>query len=484
MSAARNLAPEIPASLEWFNTANPVSLADLRGRLVLLEFAGSSSVQCIRALDELDRLGYRYRDELVVLCVHAPLFRAEIRRTHIRKFINRAGIRFPVVHDPDHLLSSLFEVSTLPTHVLIDRDGCMVGSMTGNGKFPRLEKVIDHQLGLHGARQASGSHPLQKQTDPEPKSSLLFPGRIAITRDRVYISDTGHNRILITSQDGHVVRQYGASEGGFVDGVGDSAAFRSPHGLVVVDEFLYVADTGNHAIRRINLQTDEVVTVAGNGTAADVLPAANALPANTPMNAPADVVHQAGRLFIAMAGMHQIWCLSLLNNRLEVLSGCGSAGLVDGGPAVACFAQPSGLAISGHRIYCVDAMSSSVRCVDPETGHVTTLVSGEKAVHGRQQNQVPDAAYRLQFPQAIGIDQTQKLLWVADTYNDQVCRIGISTQQISRLALDHALDEPAGLVFGNNTLYIANTNAHEILRVHPDNGHAEALNVSEEYSEI
>lgn len=484
MAKARRFAPEIPGGLEWFNINSPVMLADVRGRLVLLEFINGTSVHCSRVLDDLDRLSYRYQDDLFIACAHVPVFPGEMRRSHVQKLINRLGIRFPVVHDPERKLLTLFGVTRLPTHVLIDREGCVVGSMTGSGNLAQLEKVIAHQVSLRGSRQTTRAVPLQNRTAPEPKGALRFPGRIALARDRVYVSDSGHNRIVVVSQEGHVVRQYGAQSAGFIDGVGDSAAFRNPQGLVVIDEFLYVADTGNHAIRRISLRTDEVVTIAGNGSAAENAPTMHQLPVNTPLNAPVDVAFQAGRLFIAMAGVHQIWSLSLLTNTLEVFSGSGRTGMVDGGAAVACFAQPSGLAVCGQQIYCVDALSSAVRCVDPVTGYVTTLVSGEQAFPDGKRDQASVAASHLQFPQAIVADNAHKLLWVADTYNDQICRIGISTRHVSRLALDHSLKEPAGLAFDNNTLYIANTNAHEILCVNPDQGRAEALNVSEEYSRI
>jgi hypothetical protein len=76
------------------------------------------------------------------------------------------------------------------------------------------------------------------------------------------------------------------------------------------------------------------------------------------------------------------------------------------------------------------------------------------------------------------------MLWVADTYNNKIRRIGVKTRHVSSVLLDRRLDEPGGLAFSNNTLYIANTNAHEVLRLNTDNGQTEALNVTEEHTEI
>lgn len=484
MSTARKPAPEIPVGLEWFNTTGPVSLTDARGRLLLLEFTGSSLVPCALALGELDRLGYRYRDDLTIVCVHVPVFIGELKRSHVQKFINRMNIRFPVIHDPDHQLLALFGVRQLPAHVLIDRDGCVVGAMNGADKFDRLKKVIDHQLSLRSGRTVARRVPFRKRALPEPAGVLRFPGRIALARGRVYLSDSGHHRILILSPDGHVIRQYGEQGGGFVDGIGAAAAFRNPQGLAMADDFLYVADTGNHAIRRINLQTDEVETIAGNGTVGGNAPGRRQLPPAIALNTPVDVVLQDGRLFIAMAGLHQIWALSLLTNTLEVFAGTGNAGVDDGRPSVASFAQPVGLTVSHGRIYCADALSSAVRSIDPLTGYVSTLVRGEAALPDRRQDLPAKGAGLLQYPQAIVADPVQRLLWVTDTYNDQLCRIGMDSRHVSRLVLDRRLDEPAGLAFADNTLYIANTNAHEILRVDPDRGRLEALNVSEDDYEV
>jgi len=482
MSTVKSRAPAFPGGLEWFNVEGAVKLSAQRGKVVLIDFGSYCSVQCRHALADLRQLATRYRDDLVIVGVHSPRFRSELRRTHVQKAINRHSIDFPVIHDAERKLWNLYGIRQLPTQVLIDHEGYIVGSLSGGGKSARLEQIVSRLLGQRERMPAAACSSYQLKHCPEPKGVLNFPGHIVATRDKVYIVDSGNHRILVTSASGLVLRQYGGGSAGFLDGEGASAAFSNPQGIAVADDFLFVADEGNHAIRRINLRTNEVVTIAGTGKQGGPLAAPGSAPAGTALNSPTDVVFHDGQLFVAMAGAHQIWRLCLLKNTLEVFAGNGDEGLADGPPGTASFAQPTGLTVCGDKLYTVDAMASAVRRVDLATGQVSTLV-GEGLFAFGEQDGIGLAA-RLQYPLDIKADQAQNLLWVADTYNNKIRRIGVKTRHVSSVLLDRRLDEPGGLAFSDNTLYIANTNAHEVLRLNPNNGLTEALNVTEEQTEI
>jgi DNA-binding beta-propeller fold protein YncE len=482
MTKTRRYAPDFPGALEWFGVDQPVELSVLRGRVVLLDVGTFSSPAYPHSLSGLRQLRNRFHDELVILCVHVPAFPAERRSRHVLKAVNRLHVPFPVINDAREELCRLYGITGRPARVLIDREGCLVGTLTGTGKLSRLEQVIAHQLDRQGGTEKTAALPIRLKQNAEPRSELCFPGRLVVARDRIYLSDAGHHRVLVTSLDGHVLRQYGGEGEGFIDGEGGSAAFSNPQGMAIADEFLFVADTGNHALRRINLRTDEVVTLAGNGKPAGQFSGPGTVPAQSALHSPADVVYSRGRLFISMTGMHQIWSLSLLTNTLEMFSGCGREGLQDGPPDKACFAQPGGMTVSDGRLYVVDATTSAVRCLNPDNGHVSTLVGDGLYSCGNRDGRGTTA--RLQFPLDIASDAVQGMLWVSDTYNNRIRRIGINSGVVSSILPGRPLDEPGGLAFDGNTLYIANTNAHEVLRVNPDSGLAEALNVIEEYSEI
>jgi peroxiredoxin len=482
MAANRSRAPEFPAGLDWFNVDAPVILAEQTGCVVLVYFGAYSSGHCQRSLSDIQYLSLKYRNDLLVIGVNSPGFRAEMSSSHLQKIINKHQVSYPVLHDPALKLWKTYGIQTAPAYVLIDRDGAILGATSGEGKRSRLEQIIRQQIDRHENIRAAGQSRIKPRLSPEPVAVLSFPGRLIVSDSKVYIADSGHNRILVTSPNGYVQRQYGSEGPGFIDGNGDTAAFNNPQGMALADDYLYVADEGNHAIRRINLRTDDVDTVAGNGIPGEKTFNASSEPKNVSLNSPCDLVLENGILYIAMGGWNQIWRLSFVNNSIEIFSGSGQKGLVDGPPGAATFAQPTGLTVLGSNLYTADAESSAIRCVNLYTGVVDTVVGTGLFIYG--ENDGIGLSARLQYPLDIQADPCHRMLWIADTYNNKIRRIGVDSKYVSSMQLDHRLDEPAGLAFHNDTLYIANTNAHEILCFNPDDGCTETLNVSEELVEI
>ena len=482
MAATRSHAPEFPTGLEWFNVDRPVRLADQGGRVVLINFGAWSSVYCQHVLQDLQVLGRKYRSDIIIISVHSPKFSAEKRRSHVLKSISKYHVNHPVVHDPDMKLWDMYAIKGWPTQVLVDREGTIIGSISGGGKLRQLDQIIKYQLEMGSSPRPQEKLSYTPMRVREPQGVLSYPGRVCATDERFYIADSGHNRILVLSSRGDVQHQFGSEAAGFIDGNGTSSAFNNPQGMALVDGFLYVADEGNHAIRRIHTRTGDVDTIAGTGKIGKSVPGLNDTPLSVAMNSPCDVVFNGGKLYIAMSGLHQIWRLSLVTNKLELFSGSGREGLLDGPATTTAFSQPSGMTLLLNRLYTVDAGTSAVREVDMDTGYVRTLV-GEGLFDSGDRDGTGVAA-RLQYPLDISADQMHRMLWVADTYNNKIKRIGVNSEFVSSVALDRRLDEPGGLVFHNDTLYIANTNAHELVCLNPNNGHAEALNVSEELVEI
>lgn len=482
MATTRSRAPEFPDGLDWFNVDARVRLTQQLGRVVLLNFCTFSAIWCRQILADLDYLGNKYRNDLVILGIHTPRYPGEAKAWHLRQSINKFHVKHPILHDPGLKLWHAYGLKKLPAQVLIDRDGYIVGSFSGGGTRDRLEQVIRYQCSKSGRIPLQAMPTFRAGRVAHATGVLSFPGRLVVSDSKLFIADSGHNRILVTSHSGVVLRQYGSAAEGLVDGNGASAAFNNPQGMVLVDDFLYVADTGNHAIRRIHVRTDDVDTIAGNGRPGTVGPQLPADPVSCCLNSPMDVAIKDGELFIAMTGVNQIWRLSLVTNRIEVFSGKAEAGLVDGPPGRAAFAQPSGLTVVGQQLYVVDSDAAAVRAVDLATGSVATLVGSELFGFGNRDG--TGRAASLQYPQDIKAVPRQKTLWIADTYNNSIRKIGLDTRAVSSLAMDQRLFEPGGLAFHGDTLYIANTNAHEILCIKPDDGHATTLNVTESLVEI
>ena len=199
-------------------------------------------------------------------------------------------------------------------------------------------------------------------------------------------------------------------------------------------------------------------------------------PRDCPLNAPVDVLFRHGRLYIAMSGLHQVWFLSPVEGVLGILAGCSEPVSRDGAAHHAGFLQPVALAWCDGRCWCVDASGSAIRCIDPATGNVATLqIAGGRNDSGPTQ---------LQYPFDIKSDERRKLLWIVDSWNNTILAVDIQTRAVLRAVSGRRLNEPGGLAFDGDTLYIANTNAHEVLRLNTSNGRTEALNVTEENNAI
>jgi thiol-disulfide isomerase/thioredoxin/DNA-binding beta-propeller fold protein YncE len=460
MAEQRVRAPELPDSLEWFNTPAPLRLADQRGKVVLLDFWTYSCINCLHVVPDLRYLEEKYRDGLAVIGIHSPKFPNERVAAHLQKAINRYHIRHPVANDPKLRVWRQYGIKAWPSLIFIDPQGYVLGVLRGEGRRKQLDGLIAQHLDKAEREGIVSSEPLPVQLQPEPRGTLSFPGKVLAHGNRVYISDSGHNRIIEATPDGQITRVFGSTSPGLLDGREHEAAFRNPQGLTRVDDYLYVADTGNHAIRRINLWDGEVQTVAGTGTQGRYAGDFYDDPLNAPLNSPWDVAHHNGQLFIAMAGQHQVWSLQMTTNVICNFVGSGREGIDDGAREKATLAQPSGLAVGESRLYIADSETSALRVLELPLGAVETLV-GTGLFDFGDTDGVGTAA-RLQHPLGVSYDSSRKCLWIADTYNNKIKKMDTISKQVSSFEECTGLAEPGGLSVAGDRLWIANTNAHEI----------------------
>lgn len=451
MSDTHVRVPELPDNLTWFNVEQPLSLAALQGRVVLLYFWSASSIDSMRMLADLRYLDNRFTEGFAVLGIHSPKFPHEQANAPVQKAINRWHIHFPVVNDADLQLWRLFRVKSWPTLIYIDPEGAIVGVLRDTDKRKKLETTIARHL---QARVSADSVPLVLQRHPEQRSTLKFPAKLYAAEGRLYISDSGRNRILETDHLGRIRRSFGSGSPGLVDGAPDYASFTSPQGIIKVGDDLYVADAGNHAIRRIRLGSGDVETVLA-------VDEEQANPAGSYY--PWDLVYRNGALYIAMAGSHQIWKFTLNSKSLALYGGQTLAALVDGPVRSACFAQPLGLALYNEHLFIADAANSVIRMVRLPTDLVATVVGSDTLEQGDREGL--GSAARLQYPAGIAIDPARELLWIADSYNGKLKLLSLQDNRVRDYPLDHPLEEPGGLSVVGDSLFIANTNAHQILRV-------------------
>lgn len=469
------LAPELPPDLGWINVSRRPRIADLRGRVVLLWFWSYDSVNCWNLAADLRRLESKYHDGLSVIGLHCPKYPAQRGDEPLLRAVNRLHLRHPVANDAGFRLWQACGVEAWPSVVLVDAEGRHAATFAGEACVAEVDAAIARLLDDAAARDLRVFEALPPATHPEPRGVLAFPGKLLAESQRLYVADSGHHRVLECAHDGRILRVFGSSDAGYGDGDSVHACFNGPQGIARWRDALYVADAGNHAIRRIDLASGHVETVLGTGHPGRPRPHGDESEA-TPMNTPLDVAVLGDDLYIAVAGQHQIWRLDLAVHEVSVLSGSGALGLVDGPAGEASFAQPSGVAVGGRQLLVVDAAASALRAVDTVDGSVETLLGSGLYDFGDAAGVRADV--RLQNPLAVAVD-LRGLVYVADSYNHSIKLLNRKTGVARALPLDYRLHEPQGLSLTGSSMWVANTNLHEIVCIDLMSGLARRVPIGE-----
>ncbi len=471
-------APDFPAAAQWLNVDAPLSIKDLRGKVVLLDFWTYCCINCMHIIPDLKRLEAEFPDELVVIGVHSAKFNNEQQSGNIRSAILRYDIEHPVVNDADMGIWSSYTVRSWPSVVMIDPAGRIVTGRSGEGVYdgfqPLLKQAIE-QYDKQGLLDREKKIPLHLEKDKAPAGLLSFPGKLDLDQagQRLALSDSGNNRIVLLGLDGEIQEVIGAGEYGFTDGDFESAQFKHPQGTCFDKDAtkLFVADTENHAIRVIDLQQRIVSTLAGSGEQASSYPPRPGQGKEVSLSSPWDLLLDGDLLYIAMAGSHQLWTVNTKTGAAQPFAGSGREDIEDGSARDAALAQPSGItssgsSTSGGRLFFADSETSSARQVDYQGKEVRTLVGEGLFDFGDVDGRYPRA--RLQHP--IGVHYFDGKLYVADTYNHKVRVFDPSTGELSSLigtgqpgmkdgaGLSAQLNEPNDVAGLGEKLYIADTN--------------------------
>jgi thiol-disulfide isomerase/thioredoxin len=451
-------APELRGR-GWLNTGGrPLSLAELRGRIVLLDFWTFCCINCLHVADELRPLEEKYADVLVTIGVHSPKFEHEADPDALAAAVERHGIGHPVLDDPALETWQQYAVRAWPTLVVIDPEGYVVAQAAGEGHAVGIARLVDELVAEHGAKgtlrygdRAVG--PPETRVMPPAGTALRYPAKVLVTPlGTLLVSDAGTHSLVELAADGETaLRRIGSGRRGLADGDAGSAQFAEPQGLVllpaaVATELGYevvVADTVNHALRGLRLRDGAVHTVAR-------------APDGVPLS-PWDVAWWQGSVVVAAAGTHQLWEFDPATGAFEVLAGTSAEALRDGPLAEAAFAQPSGLAPAGDRLWVADAETSALRYV--EAGRVHTVVGQGLFDFGHVDGPAADAL----FQHPLGVTALPDgSVAVCDTYNNAVRRYDPATGEVSTLATDVA--EPSAAVVLGGTLVVVESAAHRLTR--------------------
>ena len=475
-------APDLPVEKEWLNTSRPLSLkGDLKGKVVVLDFWCYCCINCLHVLPDLEYLERKYAKEaFAVVGVHSAKFENERDVESIREAVRRYDIRHPVINDFDFGVWNAYHARAWPTLVVITPDGKLLGGFSGEGHRAELDALVavllDHyeDSGLLNTKPL----PIRLENASRPPGALAYPGKVHVdaAHERLFIADTNHHRILEVGLDGTFRRAFGSGEPGLEDGSAGEARFRRPQGMDLADGTLYVADTSNHALRAIDLETGAVTTLAGDGIQGRrwVWGQDEARPSRR-LSSPWDVLVDGDRLILAMAGPHQIWQYSLEDKQVRILAGDGRELRADHYLlGESSFAQPSALVKHGDWIYIADSESSAIVRMGVN-GPVETLAGASENPRDLFHYGDEDGkGYGKRFQHPLGLAWHEDRLFVADSYNHKIKVLDPETKEVQSVLgtslpgfsdADGTFSEPGGIDVGAGFLWVADTNNHAIRKV-------------------
>ena len=302
-----------------------------------------------------------------------------------------------------------------PYGLAVDGSGNLYVTDLSNNRIRRidLEGVIT-TIGGTGERGFSGDG------GPATEAQFNFPTGLAVDGSgNLYVADTGNTRIRRIDAEGVITTIAGTGEGGAGGdgGPATEAQLAFPFGLAVDGSGnLYVADTNNHRIRRVDAE-GVITTIAGTGErgfGGDGGPATEAQ-FSSPYGLAVD---GSGNLYVADLSNNRIRRIDL-EGVITTIGGTGEWGFGgDGGPATeAQFSFPNGLAVDGSgNLYVADTNNRRIRRIDAE-GVITTIAgTGERGFGG---DGGPATEAQFSFPNGLAVDGSGNL-YVADQYNNRI----------------------------------------------------------------
>ena len=443
---ARTRAPELRGAGGWINTESPLTLAGLRGKIVVLDFWTFCCINCLRVLEELRPIEERFSAELVVIGVHSPKFPHEADHEALERAVERHHITHPVLDDTQLESWEQYGIKGWPTVVVIDPEGYVVGGVSGEGAGAVVERAVVELVEEHLAKgtllRSERRPPVEH--DDVTEGPLAFPGKVASNGERLLaIADTGHGRVVVTDDDGRIEH--------VVDGLVD------PQGVAFDGTTLVICETGADRVVVVDPATGERRVVA-EGLAS---------PWDVAVVAPGDYV-------VAEAGRHRLWRVHA--GEVVPAAGTGGESLVDGPAAEALLAQPSGVSVLTNGVAFVDAEASALRVLTDDE-RVITLVGQGLFEWGRADG--PSHVARLQHPLGVASAPGSDVIWIADTFNC-LLRVWEGQHEMLRTLPVDGLDEPGGLdVLPDQRLVVADTNHHRIVVVDPETGAVEPIVLDE-----
>lgn len=450
MADSEPTAPQLPDDLTWVGARGRPVLGD--GRVGVVLFWSATSVHCERALAILAWLELCFaRRPFLAVSVHVPRSEGERGTAFVERACARLGVRHAVAVDDDGRALAAFGGRSLPTLAVVDASGCLRFRGGGEPDRQRLTAAIGTLLDEAHAPPPPPPEAAWPPVCRLESTTLRFPTGVAIDEDAglLWIADTGRHRLLaVDVEDGALRHVVGSGRPGATDGDFGYAAFASPRGLAAAHGRCYVADAGNHLVRRVDTGRHAVDTVLGQGRLVVDL-AGGGAGASQGIAAPWDVELSGDDLYVALAGVHQVWQVTLGDGYGYAWAGIGHSGSSDGMRHDAAFAQPAAIACSCDELAIADADNGAVRIAGISTQHVHTASCGD-----------------VELEQPRGVAWHRADVVVADTLKNRILRLRVRDGTVEEIVgPDAGLCGPEGVAVLDDALFVADAGNHRVVRV-------------------
>jgi thiol-disulfide isomerase/thioredoxin len=494
-SSASKIIPK--DSKQWLNLSRPLEISDLKDRVILLDFWNYACVGCVQSLPEIKKLEKQFGSKLLIIGVHSAKFNNEKDLAAVRKAVLKYDVSYPVINDSNLEIWNNFKINALPTFVLINPRGNIFKTYIGENELVKIKGDIKKLIDKFKFEINRNPLPVRPEKFISVKNILDFPTKLEYAADffdnshhlpAILIANTGNNKIIASSLSGNIIAKIGSGIAGFEDGDFDQASFKSPQGLIYQAGKIYLADTANNALREIDLKLGKVKTLVGSGNVGEKIITDNKpLEAkNIDLASPTDIEFfpDKNNIAIANSGTNQILSYNIKNQTISVLAGDGSEGILDGKYPKNSLAQTSDMSFFGHKLYFVDASSSSLRVLE-EDGNVKTLIGNGLNFFGHQNGNKSVA--KMQHPLGLIVDDTGA--YISDSFNHTIRKYDFASNQIHDLsgmqkkgegigaASLTQFDEPDGIISVLGSFYVADSNNNRIVILNRGTFASEILNV-------
>ena len=481
---------------EWLNVSEPLKASNLEDRVILLDFWTYACVNCMHMIPEIKKLEEEFGSKLTVIGVHSGKFDNEKNVEGIRNAIVKYDISHPVVNDSKFNIWNNFKVKSWPTLILIGPNGQIKGTYVGEGTSQQIREDVTKLVKKYRYSLNRDPLPIVPEKNKIVGHVLSFPSKLEYVKDfeskgiaktpAILISNSGKNTIIVSSLSGDILLEIGSGKKGLTDGTIGSASFNNPHGLLYKNSVIYVADTGNHALRKIDLKKNEVSTIAGSGARGQILLESKTAK-ESDLASPWDLEFfpDKNNIIIANSGTHQLLKYDITKEAISPFAGNGVEGIIDGSYPKNNLAQPSAINIFSEKLYFIDSETSSLRVAD-KNGLVKTLIGSDLFKFGHKNGPAKEAL--MQHPVGLAVDDTG--IYIADTHNSIIRKYDVSQATISDYSgsgkknsdigsnlKNVSYNEPEDIVAVLDKFYIADTNNNRILVINRNSGDVSVLDV-------